>query len=119
MKALVAEDEVIIALDIAATLRRLGYYVPTIVSSGEELINKYFVHDPDLIVTDIMLKGKVDGIEAAKTIKKNRDIPILFVSGFSDPNYYTEAKKISPNGLVKKPFNISSLKNKLNTLFSS
>ncbi len=119
MKAIVAEDEIIIALDIASTLKKLGYIVSTVVSSGEELIKTYFKYNPDLIITDIMLKGTIDGIAAAKVIKENKNIPILFVSGFSDPKYYKEAKKISPNGLVGKPFNSSNLKNKLDILFGS
>ncbi len=119
MTALVAEDEIIIALDIAVSLRKLGYIVPSIVNTGEELLNKYYLHNPDLVITDIMLKGSIDGIEAARMIKQKKDIPILFISGFSDPNYYNEAKKISPNGLVSKPFNSSKLKDELETLFNS
>ena len=61
MTALVAEDEIIIALDIAISLRKLGYIVPSVVNTGEELLNKYYFHNPDLVITDIMLKGKMDG----------------------------------------------------------
>ena len=119
MKAIVAEDEIIIALDIASVLKRLGYIVPCVVSSGEDLIKTYFKYNPDLIITDIMLKGEIDGLSAAKVIKENKNIPILFVSGFSDPNFYKEAQKISPNGLVGKPFNPYNLKTKLDTLLGN
>ena len=63
-----------------------------------------------------MLKGKIDGINAAKVIKEKADVPILFLSGFSDPQYYKDACSISPNGIIKKPFNTQELKNKIDIL---
>jgi AmiR/NasT family two-component response regulator len=116
LKAIVAEDEVIIALDVAASLRKLGYNISSIVNAGEKLIEKHNTCEPDLILTDIMLKGEINGIEAAKIIKRKRDVPILFLAGFSDPQFYKDASLISPNGLIVKPFNTCELKSKIDIL---
>jgi two-component system, response regulator PdtaR len=116
LKAIIAEDEIIIALDLAKYLKKIGYFVSSITSSGEELIEKFITESPDLILTDIMLKGKIDGINAAKVIKEKADVPILFLSGFSDPQYYIDACSISPNGIIKKPFSTQELKNKIDIL---
>ena len=73
-KILVAEDEFIVASDIKLRLKSLGYTVLDIISKGEDVIKKALELNPDLILMDIMLQGKVDGIEAAKTIHKTHNI---------------------------------------------
>jgi CheY-like chemotaxis protein len=66
---LVVEDDGIVALDIDSRLRSLGYSVSEIVSSGEEAVKKVQENKPDLVLMDIILKGEMDGIEAADAIR--------------------------------------------------
>ena len=83
-KILIVEDESIIALDIKSILLRLGYSVTDIVISGAECLNKIQQDLPDLILMDIKLKGDMDGIETANIVKKEHDIPVVFITAHSD-----------------------------------
>ena len=75
VKIMIVEDEYLIALDIKDTLEELGYIVCSLNRSGEEAIEKAKAEQPDLIFMDIGLIGKIDGIEAAKQIQNQSDIP--------------------------------------------
>ena len=66
IKILVVEDENIVALDIENRLKNLGFTVLPVISSGEEAVEKAYEYKPDLILMDILLKGKINGIDAAK-----------------------------------------------------
>ena len=110
IKVMVVEDEYIIALDLKDRLTRLGYNVPTIATSGREAVKLAKKDKPDLILMDIMLRGEIDGVQAAKSIREKFDIPVLFVSSFSDINSVKRAQKVSPYGYLVKPFTETELK---------
>jgi hypothetical protein len=101
---MIVEDEFIIALDLKDTLKRIGYKTPLIATNGLEAIDKALEFKPDLILMDIMLKGDLDGIQAAEKIRNKFDIPILFISSFSDNKSIEHAYRISPYGYLIKPF---------------
>ena len=78
---LIVEDEKIIAEDVRNTLEKFNYIIPDIVTSGEKAIQKAREIKPDLILMDIMIEGKMNGIEAAKRIRKELpDCKILILS---------------------------------------
>jgi len=77
LKNLSRWDESIVAKDIQNSLKKLGYTVPTIVASGEKAIEEVEQSRPDLVLMDIMLKGDINGVEAANAIRDNYDI-LLF-----------------------------------------
>jgi signal transduction histidine kinase len=105
VKILVVEDEAVIGMDIRNTLLKLGYQVPPVVMSGEDAIQKAQEYQPDLILMDIHLKkGGIDGIEAAKNIRKNLMIPIIFLTAHSDVKTLDRSKKTDPFGYIIKPF---------------
>jgi CheY-like chemotaxis protein len=110
IKVMVVEDEYIIALDLKDRLSRLGYIVPTIATSGKEAVQLARKDKPDLILMDIMLRGEIDGVQAAKSIREKDDVPVLFVSSFSDINSVKRAQKVSPYGYLVKPFTETELK---------
>lgn len=103
-KILVVEDESIVAMDIKHRLENMGYIVPAITSSGEEAVEKASETDPDLILMDIVLKGEIDGIEAAQQIKENLDVPIVYLTAYSDERTLKRAKITGPFGYIIKPF---------------
>ena len=103
-RILVVEDENIIALDIKISLKNLGFCVCGIVSSGEESIEKVSALMPDLILMDIKLKGKINGIVAANEIYKNYKIPIVYLSAYGDDATIEKVRKSSEFGFVNKPF---------------
>jgi len=101
---LVVEDETIVAKNMQVTLQRLGYSVPSIVTSGEEAIKEAQRIMPDLVLMDIVLKGKVDGISAAASIAGSYDIPSIYVTAYADDNTVERARKTHPFGYIVKPF---------------
>ncbi len=103
-RILIVEDERIIAEDIKRTLKNFGYDVIKIVSSGPLAIETTLAEKPDLVLMDIMLEGKMSGIVAADTIRKQMDIPIIYLTAYADENTLKEAKITQPFGYIIKPF---------------
>ena len=104
LKILVAEDESIVAKDIQNSLKKLGYTVPVVVATGEKAIEEAEQSHPDLILMDIMLKGKINGIEAANTIRERFEIPVIFLTAYADEGTLNKAKIAEPYGYIIKPF---------------
>jgi two-component system, LytTR family, response regulator LytT len=101
---LIVEDENIVAKDIQQSLKKLGYNVIDIASSGETAIKIAEEKKPDLILMDIMLKGEMSGIDAAEHVKKNLNIPIIFLTAYADESTLNKAKITEPYGYIIKPF---------------
>ena len=101
---LVTEDESIVRKDIERCLGNLGYNVVASADNGEEAINMAMKHKPDLALMDIMIKGDMNGIAAAEEIKRNMDIPVVFLTAYADESTLSEAKLAEPHGYVLKPF---------------
>lgn len=80
------------------------------VSSGEEALERAGTDRPDLILMDILLAGQMDGIEAAKQIQSNLDIPIVFVTAYDDQEKLDRAKLLNPAGYILKPYNDRQIK---------
>jgi len=97
---LVVEDEGIVARDIQATLERLGYSITGTVASGEEAINMARYNHPDLVLMDIVLKGPIDGIEAAQKIRDELDIPVIYLTANADEATVERAKLTEPFGYI-------------------
>ncbi len=104
-KILVVEDQYIIGMEIKDRLETLGYDVPATVVSGEDAIGKTKELRPDLILMDIQLDGKLDGIEAAEQITTEFEIPIIYLTAYSDYRTLERAKKNVDTFLcLHKPF---------------
>lgn len=103
-KILIVEDERIIALDLKKRLERFGFPSPEIVSNGEDAIAAAEGLHPDIILMDIMLGGSIDGIEAATRIKDTLNIPVIFLTAYSNENTLERAKGAEPYGYILKPF---------------
>lgn len=101
---LVVEDEIIIAEDIQRKLKKMGYDVTAIVSSGEEAIKKVNENIPDLILMDIVIYGEMDGIETAGQIHSLFDIPVVYLTAYADEKTIERAKITEPFGYLIKPF---------------
>lgn len=109
-KILVVEDEIIVARTISNQLHQLGYIVTGTASSGTAAISKALETQPGLVLMDIILKGEMDGITAAHNIRKNLDIPIIFLTAYGDDQTLKRAKITQPFGYVVKPFTITDLR---------
>ena len=102
---LIVEDEGIVAEDIQSILKDLGYGVVSVASSGEEAVKKAGgTRPPDLVLMDIVLKGDMDGIEAAKQIHARLNIPVVYLTAYADKKTLERAKITEPFGYILKPF---------------
>ena len=103
-KILIVEDESLVAKDMKNLLGKMGYVVPATVSSGEVAIQKVAETQPDLVLMDIMLKGDMDGVEAAEQIRDIFHIPVIYVTAYADEDTMRRAKITAPYGYILKPF---------------
>ncbi len=103
-KILVVEDEYITAQSVCNVLRAQGYEVCGPVDSGEQAIQLAHQTSPDLILMDIRLKGDVDGIQAAREIYRQRQVPILLLTAYPDPDTLLYAQNSGSVGYILKPF---------------
>ena len=103
-KIMIVEDESIIAEDLADSLEDMGYIVVDIVSSGEEAILMAAEKQPHLILMDVILQGEIDGITAAEEIYSSLQIPIIFLTAYSDNQTLQRVKATNPFGYIVKPF---------------
>ena len=103
-KILIVEDEQIVAADIQSILERSGYRVVGIAARAEEACDLAAACVPDLVLMDIRISGSVDGIEAARLIRRANDVPIVFLTAYTDHETLSRAKDIGPYGYIVKPF---------------
>jgi len=101
---MIVEDERLVAQDIAQLLEYEGYAVPAIASDGKNAIKKIIEFAPDLVLLDVRIKGEIDGIDVAEHIQSFYDIPILYLTAFSDPETLKRAQATNPMGYLLKPF---------------
>lgn len=104
VKILVVEDEMIIGAKISMQLTALGYEVTGILGRGEEVLSHAEENKPDIILLDIRLKGKMDGIETAAQIERQFQIPIIYLTANSDEATFSRAKTTRPAAFITKPF---------------
>ncbi len=103
-RIIVVEDENIVARDLAMSLEDMGYEVTSVTGRGEEAVRRSGEERPDLVLMDIVLSGKMDGIEAADLIRTRLGIPVIYLSAHSDPMTLERAKLTEPSGYLIKPF---------------
>jgi CheY-like chemotaxis protein len=109
IKVMIVEDEIIVAKHIEDSLQSLGYYVTGIVSSGEDAVEHAAGFHPDIALMDIMLGGETDGISAAAMIRKRHNIPVIFLTAYSNEKTIQRAKTAKPYGYILKPFEETDL----------
>lgn len=101
---LVVEDESIVSKDIQQSLKKLGYNVVGAAATGESAVALALETKPDIILMDIMLKGEMNGIEAATKIRSEANIPVIFLTAYADESTLSKAKVTQPYGYIIKPF---------------
>lgn len=109
-KILVVDDEAIITMQLEERLTAMGYTVAGMAASGEDAVDKARRTRPDLVLMDIVMPGKMNGIEAAKIVTQELDIPVVFVTSYADDAIIEKAKSVRPYGYIVKPFNELEIK---------
>ena len=108
-RILVVEDEAIVAADLQSKLQRLGYVVCGIAFSGADAIRTASETAPDLILMDVRLQGNMTGLEAAVHIRERRDVPVVYITAYTD--VLGDAVERHEEVLyLSKPFSPSELK---------
>ncbi len=103
-KILIVEDEMIIGANISLQLSKLGYEVTGIISKGEEALSHVRQNHPDIVIMDIQLKGKMDGVDTAKQIRREFKVPIIYLTANVDEECFNRAKETQPSAFISKPF---------------
>ncbi|PKL59409.1 MAG: hypothetical protein CVV33_07975 [Methanomicrobiales archaeon HGW-Methanomicrobiales-4] len=109
-KILVVDDEAIITMQLEERLTAMEYMVVGMAASGEEGVEKARKFRPDLVLMDIVMPGKMNGIEAADIINTELDIPVVFLTAYADDTIIKKAKSVRPYGYIVKPFNEREVK---------
>ena len=112
-KILLVEDEAITAMSMQAALERLGYEVSEIITTGAEAVQKAFSYKPSVILMDINLIGDMNGVEAVEKIHERMDIPVIFITGYSNREIKERALKTHPLAYLEKPVNIQNIQSLL------
>jgi len=111
----VVEDEVVVAEMLKMNLERNGYEIAGHEIYGEAVVEAVARSRPDLILMDIRLKGKMDGISAAIQVGERYDIPIIYLTAYGDAETLERAKQTSPFGYLIKPFELETLRSTIET----
>jgi len=116
ISVLIVEDEAMTAMFMETMLRRKGFNVLKCVSSGEEAVNISLELNPDFVLMDIRLAGKMDGIEAVTKIKavSMAATKFIFTTGYSDLELKEKMMELEPEGVFIKPVNVPELVNLIN-----
>lgn len=109
-RVLIVEDEPLIAMELNDRLERNHYTVCGMVAHGEEAVRQFEQFKPDVILMDVHLAGKLNGIETAKQLRAIRDIPVIYLTAYSDPWLIEQAAKTEPYGYLVKPFDERELR---------
>jgi len=112
-RILIVEDDDIVALAIRNQLTEFGYSVCDSIHYGEDVINKVKELQPDCILMDIKLKGDIDGIKAAQKVKGKYDLPVVFLTAYSDETTVNRVKNTNPDGYLIKPYTKRELRSVL------
>lgn len=106
---IIVEDDFILAKVTQLQLTRLGYEVLAIYSSGEQTLKTIDHHEPDLLLMDIQLSGRLDGIQTVETIRKQNNVPVIYVTGNSDISTRQRAMRTQCSSYLVKPVEKSTL----------
>ena len=100
---LIVEDELILAMINRQIVESAGYKVAVTLTKGEDAVEYVKKFEPDIILMDIFLAGKQDGISAMEEIRKFSNVPVIYLTGNSDPASIKRAKKTNYNNFLIKP----------------
>jgi CheY-like chemotaxis protein len=114
---MVVEDEATTALFFSFILKKAGYIVCCKVSSGEEALKQLqHMEFPDLVVMDLGLAGKMDGVLTARSIRERGPAPLLFISGYDDEQTHTRLQEFEKSVYLTKPVRPDLLLQKIQQL---
>jgi len=115
-RVMIVEDEAITAMATGAMIKRLGHVVSAAVGTGQDALDAFRRQRPDLVLMDIRLDGDLDGIETAKLMRRDSDVPVVFVTAFVDDVTRKRADEANPLAFMAKPLDEFDLRDMLSRL---
>lgn len=112
-RVMIVEDEQITAMEVQAKLEEMGYEVPTIVDNGDAALSYLEGDSVDLVLMDIRLPGAMDGIDVTEEINERFEVPVVYVSAYSDDESLDRAKGTQPAGFLIKPITKEDLRSSI------
>lgn len=109
-RVLVVEDELIVAMDIVQALLSQGFEAHGGITTGEQALEEVRLKEPDLVLMDIRLAGEMDGVQAARHIREEFSVPVIFVTASTEESTFQRACSTDPLGVLSKPFRVSDVK---------
>jgi PAS domain S-box-containing protein len=109
-RVLLVEDEVEEAGHLKRCLDDIGCHVVATASTGREAVEEARLHQPNLVLMDIVLEGDMDGIETSHRIRDHMDVPIIYITAYSDREYLNQVWDTDPFGFISKPCDMDTLK---------
>ncbi len=103
-RVMVVEDERIVALNLKHRLTKLGYDITQLVTSGQQALREIERSPPDVILMDINIDGEMDGIETASRIPQEHQVPVIYLTAYSEEATLERARGTKPYGFLLKPF---------------
>lgn len=104
VKILIVEDEMVIAANLSMQLTKMGFEVCGLLPKGEDVLPFIRNTRPDILLLDIQLKGKLDGIETAQLVQAEFDVPIIYLTSNTDKTHFGRAKMTRPRAFISKPY---------------
>jgi CheY-like chemotaxis protein len=114
LRLLIVEDDALIAMDLAVSVSELGGQVVSVAVSARDAMRLAEETNPDVVLTDVRLRGEPDGIEAAQLIQRRESIPIVFVTGNSDAETMRRMRQLGGAQIILKPVLINELRDAIN-----
>jgi len=110
LKIFLVEDDDILAKTTEWRVRKLGYEFLGRAANGKEAIESILQLHPDIILMDINLRGETDGVEIAEIIRRQLDIPVIYITVNADKETIARARRTNPKGYIVKPFDDDDLR---------
>jgi CheY-like chemotaxis protein len=108
-KILIVEDEAIVALYLKIQLEKRNYKVTDKLTTGEQAVTSAQKENPDIILMDVHLAGKIDGLEAALAIRNFSNSNIIFMTGYEDGDMAKAVKELKFSKILVKPVSINEI----------
>ena len=119
VKVLIIEDDAFVALLLREFLTKWGYNIVDIIADGKNAIEAFKLHQPNLLLVDILLEGSMTGIDVVSAIKQDKEVPVLYITADLDSDIIEKSMFTEPSGYLIKPFDENQLKATIETAVSS
>ncbi|MCH8556589.1 MAG: response regulator [Balneolia bacterium] len=109
-KILIVEDEFMLQMMIEKMIEKMGHQIVAKAKSGDAAIEAVKEYNPDLVLMDVKLIGKYDGIQTIEQVRAFSDVPVLYLTGNTEKDVIQRAEATQPMGFLIKPFEYTSLR---------